>query len=262
MNWRRIAIFLGLNVLVSVVTTLLVLNAWEAGRPAPHPIPTALPTLQAAPNRTAAAAGTTIATSTATAPAPTPTIGQRAYVVQPGDTLSSIARNFDVSVADLLAANNLVNVDLLSIGQTLIIPAPGAVPATAAAVTPTPTPIRLRPVTTATLTVTLSAGGEAFVTIKEIINTGVLNAEAVVVANLGERVNLAGWSIADGEGNKFTFPDLTLLASTEVKIHTGSGVNTTTDLYWGQTAARWGARGTVAYLRNPQGELVGTYRVP
>lgn len=264
MNWRRIAIFLGLNVLVSAATTLIVLSTWDAGRAASRPVPTLMPTVAGAALPAGTASSPTAPTATPAAP-PTETPGQRTYVVQPGDTLSSIARSFNVAVEDLRTANNLVNTDLLSIGQPLIIPSPGSVPATAAALavaTSTATPVRPRPVSTATLTVTLISSGDAFVTIKEIINPGVLTDEAVVIANLGDRVNLAGWSIADGEGNKFTFPDLTLLANAEVKVHTTNGVNTATDLYWGQTTTRWGARGTVAYLRDPQSKLIGTYRVP
>ena len=43
------------------------------------------------------------------------------YTVKTGDTLWSIAKNFDVSVNDLKAANNLTS-NLLSVGQTLTIP--------------------------------------------------------------------------------------------------------------------------------------------
>lgn len=45
----------------------------------------------------------------------------KTYTVKTGDTLWSIAKNFDVSVNDLKAANNLTS-NLLSVGQTLTIP--------------------------------------------------------------------------------------------------------------------------------------------
>jgi murein DD-endopeptidase MepM/ murein hydrolase activator NlpD len=45
------------------------------------------------------------------------------YVVKQGDTLSSIARQFNVSLDDLRRANNLIS-DALRAGQTLQIPAP------------------------------------------------------------------------------------------------------------------------------------------
>lgn len=44
------------------------------------------------------------------------------YIVQPGDTLSSIAVRFNVTLADLLAANNMTDPNLLAAGQQLVIP--------------------------------------------------------------------------------------------------------------------------------------------
>jgi LysM repeat protein len=61
-----------------------------------------------------------------TPPVPTPT----RYVVQRGDTLYSIARRFGVSVWQLASINNIANVNLIYVGQVLIIPTPtpGPVP--------------------------------------------------------------------------------------------------------------------------------------
>lgn len=44
------------------------------------------------------------------------------YIVQAGDTLSTIAARFNVSVADLMSANNISNPNLLATGQQLVIP--------------------------------------------------------------------------------------------------------------------------------------------
>lgn len=44
------------------------------------------------------------------------------YVVQPGDTLSSIANRFNVSLTDLMSANNISNANILAVGQQLVIP--------------------------------------------------------------------------------------------------------------------------------------------
>lgn len=44
------------------------------------------------------------------------------YVVQPGDTLSSIALRFDVSMEEIIQASNLSNPDNLNVGDILIIP--------------------------------------------------------------------------------------------------------------------------------------------
>lgn len=43
------------------------------------------------------------------------------YIIRPGDTLYSIARNYGVTVNDLLALNNLTS-DILSVGESLIVP--------------------------------------------------------------------------------------------------------------------------------------------
>ncbi len=44
------------------------------------------------------------------------------YIVQPGDTLSSIAARFNVSLNDLISANPTINPNNLAIGQELVIP--------------------------------------------------------------------------------------------------------------------------------------------
>ena len=55
-------------------------------------------------------------------PAPTP----RVYVVRSGDTMSKIAKRFDVTIDELIAANKdaIKGPDKISIGDTVIIPVP------------------------------------------------------------------------------------------------------------------------------------------
>jgi LysM repeat protein len=81
----------------------------EATEPAPQPEPTAAPTEEATPAE----------------PEP-PT--EQTYVVMPGDTLFSIAQYYGVAVEDLAARNGIVNVNVLEVGQQLIIPVEGAAP--------------------------------------------------------------------------------------------------------------------------------------
>jgi len=50
---------------------------------------------------------------------------QQAYVVQPGDTLYSIATKYDVSVSALAAYNNITNQNYIYAGTTILIP-PGS----------------------------------------------------------------------------------------------------------------------------------------
>ena len=73
--------------------------------------------------------GTPLPTET---PAPTHTVRPRPepvqtiHVVQPGETLSQIAKQYGVSVAALTAANGLADPHLIKIGQELIIPGPAS----------------------------------------------------------------------------------------------------------------------------------------
>ena len=78
-----------------------------SGSPAPSASPSVAPSFSLAPTAV---------------PAPTPTI----YLVQPGDTMSRIAKKFNVPLADLIAANHdtIPNPDVLKIGDQVIIPTP------------------------------------------------------------------------------------------------------------------------------------------
>lgn len=50
------------------------------------------------------------------------------YIVQPGDTLWKLAQRFGVTVADIIAANNLTDPNRLDVGQKLFIPVPAQQP--------------------------------------------------------------------------------------------------------------------------------------
>ncbi|HEX9117249.1 MAG TPA: LysM peptidoglycan-binding domain-containing protein [Anaerolineae bacterium] len=58
--------------------------------------------------------------------APSTTTGSGRYVVQPGDTLNSIAQSLNISTEALARANNLENADILTVGQALVVPGAAA----------------------------------------------------------------------------------------------------------------------------------------
>ena len=67
--------------------------------------------------------GETAVTSTPEPAAETAVPSPITHVVQPGDTLTKIARQYNVSVQALMQANNLLNANYIQVGQTLVIPA-------------------------------------------------------------------------------------------------------------------------------------------
>ena len=69
---------------------------------------------------TVAVTETTAAPAVTATPSPTPE-GPKTYTVQPGDTLASIARAQNISIAALMNANGLTDPDLLRVGQQLIL---------------------------------------------------------------------------------------------------------------------------------------------
>lgn len=78
--------------------------------------------------RPAAIQATPTFTPVPPAPTPVPSPTRIRHRVQPGDTLSTIAEKYDVSVQSIMRANNLRN-DVIRIGDELIIPYPTPTPA-------------------------------------------------------------------------------------------------------------------------------------
>ncbi len=88
-----------------------------------------------------------------------------------------------------------------------------------------------------------------------------INGEYVLIKNVGSSaVNLKGWKLMDESGNTFTFPSITLSPGEELRVHSGKGENTKTDLYWGSDKPIWNNNGDTAYLYNSEGHLVDVYR--
>ena len=80
-------------------------------------------------------------TTTTTTMPPTTTTIPDSYVIQPGDTLFSIAEKFGLETDVLAAYNNIVNQEHIESGQELKLPPPGATVSTTVVVTPTAPPV-------------------------------------------------------------------------------------------------------------------------
>lgn len=106
--------------------TLLALVAAACGgsgepsqTPTPSPTPTSTSTSTPSPTPTRSPAPTAT-------PAPSPGCTPSLYIVEAGDLLSTVAIDFDISLDDLIEANDIADPDLIQIGQELVIPCPEA----------------------------------------------------------------------------------------------------------------------------------------
>jgi|YNPNPStandDraft_1061719.scaffolds.fasta_scaffold66044_1 LysM repeat protein len=209
----------------------------------------------------------------------TPTsVGPVTYIVQAGDTLSSIATRFQVSLEDLMRANGLDNPDYLMLGQQLIIPVGGLLaltptftpppspPATPLPFEP-PTPLppdaspqmipaaTLLPTPTPVPTLTPVPASEIHMSIT-VLNPGDVTKEVVYLVNQGLYVRMSGWTLSNERDATYTFPEFGLGGNgAAVNVHTTVGVDTATDLYWGRTSAAWKVGDTVT-LRNAEGKVI------
>ena len=84
-----------------------------------------------------------------------------------------------------------------------------------------------------------------------------LNAESVVITNASATtaITLTHYTVRDRSAHVYTFPTFTLRPHASVTLHTGSGTNTTSNLYWGSRAYIWTNTGDTAYLKNTAGTL-------
>lgn len=89
-----------------------------------------------------------------------------------------------------------------------------------------------------------------------------LNDEYVVLTNIGDgAIDIGSWILSDEAGHTYTVPTgVTLDPGESITIHTGSGSDTDSDLYWGQGAPVWNNGGDTATLRNDDGEEEDSYQ--
>ena len=215
------------------------------------PIPTDLP--PGAP---------TTAPNAAFANAATPDDGCIRYEIAAGNTLSAIAEQFGVFPGDIMLANNMTEDDLtrLQIGDVLIIPVEGctALYTPSPAPSPTNTPFSL---TRIAPTVTLPPTAvNAQVVIASVLDWGNVNSEAVEIRNLGNVINLQGWTLTNSAGEIFTFPEFRMQQGSLVRVYSRQGQNTPAALYWGRETPAWRS-GELITLANARNQIQATFTV-
>jgi len=110
-----------------------------------------------------------------------------------------------------------------------------------------------------TPTATTSPSGLALVEIHEDAggnDNENLNDEYLVFANRGDdSLELDGWTVTDAAGRSYTFRNYSLAPGERVTLYTGSGTNTETARYWGESGAVWNKGGETVTVRTGGGDV-------
>lgn len=86
-----------------------------------------------------------------------------------------------------------------------------------------------------------------------------LNREWVELTNTSRRpVNLDGWTLSNERGRTYTFDGFRLDGRATVRVHTGFGHDTDSDVYQDRRREFWGDRSDTATLSNDRGRVVDT----
>jgi LysM repeat protein len=276
---KRLFYIVLLNIIISAITIGVILQLWERDHPlvAGENTPVFIMITQTGSAETPMTTGDQNPATPAPTDAgvqlleiaqPTPTIKMLVYQVKEGDTLGALSVEFNISVADLMTANNLPDPDSISVGQLLYIP---TAPLPKATFTPIPVTLEVsptsRPTTTSTQGPTPTATAtsqveEAQVVIDKVIGAGSLENERVVLRRTGDgELSLAGWRITDSTGHEYIFPQLTLYKDGAINLNTRRGQDTVVDLFWGLSSPIWSSGKTVSLL-DPQDYLRAPYKIP
>jgi len=181
------------------------------------------------------------------------------YEVREGDSAYFIALRNSVELEDLLRYNNLTQETAigLQVGQELLIPHAGCridwetgelvdVPPTAV---PSPT------------TVPTSTPVAANFAIAEVEGLGDITAEGIRLQNMGDDINVSGWTLSDADGNSYTFRNLLLFAQRSFVLYTRSGTSTANARFWGREQSVW-QPGEELTLSDTQGRVLQRLQLP
>ena len=95
------------------------------------------------------------------------------------------------------------------------------------------------------------------------VTTAKLNGEWVLLTNTtGKSVTMTNWTLRDKAGHVYRFPSFVLKAHKSVEVHTGTGKNSATNVYWGHkppssTSFIWNNSGKeTATLKSASGKTI------
>jgi LysM repeat protein len=273
-HWKRLFYYLIINVLVSACTVVAVLALWQRYQPDipflgdvnPLALITPMSPQALFPDYVSAAETPepmAVAVQATAEPQPTEIeMSEMTYTVETGDTLGEIAVKFNITVAEITAANEISNPDSLVVGQVLIIRRPLVAVSTHTALPPEELEPDLEATEAQPTSTHAPLTGDSRVVIDSVIGVGDLGSERVFLKRVGPgEIALTDWELVAESGETFTFPQLILFESGAVFIHTKEGQTTAVALYWDLDHAAWNSGDTVVLI-DDQGEVHNSYEIP
>ena len=136
-----------------------------------------------------------------------------------------------------------------------------ATPTPTRSLSPSATPLKA-PAQTATQTdASGTAASAGQVRIGRVLFPGQRQRETVVIANDSNNdVLLQGWVLSSNRNISYTFGNVTLFRNNFINLHTTSGSDVPTDLFWNKVDPAWQV-GDVLTLANQAGQVISTYTV-
>ncbi len=199
------------------------------------------------------------------------------HTVQEGDTPFGIAEQYGADGNEVMTVNGLneETAALLQIGDVLIIPLEGCTLTAKDIATEAPpenvtaegtaevgAETTAEAQTTVRPTITLPPTAvNAAVQIVEVQNPGDVTSEAVVIRNVGNTVNLKGWTLTNSAGDQYTFSEQFLFANAVITVASRVGSNTSILLFWNRQKAAFGTAGDVVTLADDKGAVQSTFRI-
>ncbi len=149
----------------------------------------------------------------------------RTYTVQAGDSLGAIAETFGVSQGVLASANGIVDPDLITPGQILVVPSPDAVDEGRG----------------------WTATADSFAI--EILNAGTYASEVIVIVNVSDQpVSLANWTVSSSLDEEYRFDAMAPLSPGDsLRLMSRAGTDTAYDKFWGRTPREWTIGTTITF---------------
>jgi hypothetical protein len=100
------------------------------------------------------------------------------------------------------------------------------------------------------------------ISIAGIIGVRNLQDERLVIQNNSTlEIELTGWTLSDNKSPGYVFPQIMLFPGAKLQVHTTTGKDTPTDLYWGRAAPVW-TSGELVALYDTHNIVRAFYRVP